>query len=82
MIVRHRADRPPELVARQTAHWDPVIDWARTALDAPYEVTVGITHHPQPDAALNAYGTALTELNAFELAAAHTVMTLTWPSSR
>lgn len=76
-LVCYRADRPPELVARQAALWDPVIDWARTLLDAPYETTLGITHRPQPEAALKAYGAALSTLNDFELAAAHTVMTLT-----
>ena len=27
-----------------SASWDPVVDWARTELDAPFEVTDGIIH--------------------------------------
>ena len=53
------------------------LHWARTALDAPFEVRMGVMHQPQPEAALSAVGAALTELTDFELAAFHTLMTLT-----
>lgn len=76
-LVCYRADRPPELVQSHTRHWDPVVDWARTTLDAPFEVTMGVMHNPQPEAALAAFAAALKELSDFELAAFHTVMTLT-----
>jgi chaperone required for assembly of F1-ATPase len=76
-LVCYRADRPPDLVQRQRSQWDPVIDWARTALDAPFEVTEGIVHKPQPAAAIAACALALKDLSDFELAAFHTVMTLT-----
>ena len=76
-LVCYRADRPPELVQRQMAQWDPVVDWARTVLDAPFEVTEGVIHKAQPAAALAAHGLALKDLNDFELAATHSIMTLT-----
>lgn len=76
-LVCYRADRPPDLVARQSAAWDPVLDWARTALDAPFTVTAGVMHQPQPEAALNAFAAAVAALDEFELAAFHTLMTLT-----
>ena len=76
-LVCYRADRPPALVQRHVAIWDPVVDWARTALDAPFEVTEGVIHRAQPDAALAACGQALGDLNDFELAAYHSLMTLT-----
>jgi chaperone required for assembly of F1-ATPase len=76
-LVCYRADRPPDLAARHSTFWDPVIDWARTALDAPFEVTEGVIHKPQPKAALSAHGLALKQLDDFELAAYHTIMTLT-----
>lgn len=75
-LVCYRTDRPPDLVARQSELWNPVIDWARTALDAPFEVTDGILHRPQPAAALAAFGGALKSLGDFELAAFHSIMTL------
>ncbi len=47
------------------------------ALDAPFVVTTGVVHTPQPGATLQAYASALAELSHFELSAYHTVMTLT-----
>ena len=76
-LVCYRADRPPDLVDRHTREWDPVVDWARTALDAPFEVTVGVIHKAQPETAVAAFASALSELSDFELAAFHTAMTIT-----
>jgi chaperone required for assembly of F1-ATPase len=76
-LVCYRAGRPPELVARHGMHWDPVVDWARLALDAPFEVTEGVIHQPQPEAALAAHTLAVRDLSDFQLAAYHALMTLT-----
>jgi chaperone required for assembly of F1-ATPase len=76
-LVCYRADRPPDLVQRYAAQWDPVIDWARVALDAPFEVTEGVIHMPQPQAAIAAHALALRDLSDFHLAAYYTLMTLT-----
>lgn len=76
-LVCYRTDRPPDLVACQVRAWDPVVDWARTDLDAPFEVTDAILHRPQPEAALAAFGAAVETLSDFELAAFHSIMTLT-----
>lgn len=76
-LVCYRVDRPPQLVESQRKAWDPIVDWARTDLDAPFEVTDAIIHRPQPDAALAAFGEALKSLSDFELAAFHSIMTLT-----
>lgn len=76
-LVCYRTDRPPDLVALQLRNWNPIVDWARTDLDAPFEVTSGITHLPQPEAALSAFSMALKSLSDFELSAFYTIMTLT-----
>jgi chaperone required for assembly of F1-ATPase len=76
-LVCYRADEPETLVQRHAASWDPVVDWARTALDAPFDVTTGIIHKAQPEAALNAHAVVINELTDFELAAYHSIMTLT-----
>jgi len=76
-LVCYRTDRPPDLVARQVKAWDPVVDWARTDLDAPFAVTDGVLHRPQPEAALAAFGVAVQALSDCELAAFHSIMTLT-----
>ena len=76
-LVCYRADKPEALVQRHSTAWDPIVNWARIALDAPLIVTAGIVHQPQPEVALRAFGQALANLNDFELAAFHTTMTLT-----
>lgn len=76
-LVCYRTDRPPDLVALQLRNWNPIVDWARTDLDAPFEVTSGIIHLPQPEAALSAFSMALKSLSDFELSAFYTIMTLT-----
>lgn len=76
-LVCYRADRPPDLVQRHTRQWDPVVDWARSALDAPFTVTMGVMHQPQPEEAIKAFRAVLADLTDFELAAFHTLMTLT-----
>ena len=76
-LVCYRADRPPDLVARHRTQWDPVVDWARLTLDAPFEVIVGVIHQPQPEGALAAHALAVKELSDFQLAAYHALMTLT-----
>lgn len=76
-LVCYRADRPPQLVELQAKFWNPVVDWGRTGLDAPFTVTDAIIHRPQPEAALAAFALALAELTDFEFAAFHSIMTLT-----
>lgn len=76
-LVCYRADKPQALVHRHSKFWDPVLDWAGTALDAPFVVTTGIVHKPQPQAALKAFAAGLLTLSDFELSAFYTIMTLT-----
>lgn len=76
-LVCYRADRPPDLVARQAVHWNPVIDWAATGIDAPFVAIPGLMHRSQSPEALDAVGTALAEMNNYEIAALHNIMTLT-----
>lgn len=76
-LVCYRAETPEALVRRHAAHWDPVVDWARTEIDAPFTVTKGILHIPQHEAALKAHAAAVAGLNDFEFAAHYTVMTMT-----
>jgi len=41
-LVCHRADRPARLVERQSAVWDPLLDWADGALGVRLQPVVGI----------------------------------------
>jgi len=76
-LVCYRAARPPDLVIRQAAHWNPIIAWASTALNATFEAVLGVMHRPQPPEALHAVGAALAKMNNCEIAALHNIMTLT-----
>ena len=67
-LLCYRAERPAALVERQSRDWDPLLDWAATALDARLRVTVGVIHVAQPEPALAALTRALASLDANGLA--------------
>ena len=58
-LLVHRAEGPLELVHQQAANWDPVLDWAITALGAKLRVGMGICPINQSESALNALESAL-----------------------
>jgi chaperone required for assembly of F1-ATPase len=76
-LLCYRASGPDGLVAAQTAHWDPVIAWAKDALHAPLTLAEGIVHVAQADAAMDAIRQRVAALDAFGLAALHVMTSLT-----
>jgi chaperone required for assembly of F1-ATPase len=70
-LVCYRAERPPELVARQTACWQPLVDWLTLRYDAPLLVTTGVVPKAQPTAAIAAIRAAAEALDPFWLTALH-----------
>lgn len=68
-LVCHRAERPPDLVARQKTLWQPLVDWIMTRFDAHLAVTAGILPHAQPRAALAALERAIEGNDHWRLAA-------------
>ena len=75
-LLFYRAGRPEALVAREAAHWDPIVFWAADALGAHFILAEGIVHVRQPDSAIAAARAALPT-NAWSIAALHVVTTLT-----
>lgn len=75
-LVCYRAEHPAELVAHQAASWDPVLDWAATALDARLEPRVGVMHQPQPAAAVRLLRARVHRFGPFHLAAFHDLVGL------
>ncbi|MDG1471208.1 MAG: ATP12 family protein [Ascidiaceihabitans sp.] len=75
-LLCYRADTPVELVARQTAQWDPMLDWARTNLGVVLHPRVGIIHAPQDQGALDILRAKTHAFDAFELAAFHDLVSL------
>src|SRR5262245_42780602 len=76
-LVCYRAEGPKALVASQSEHWDPIIAWAKAALDAPLSLAEGVVHVAQPKSSLDSIRRALEGLDAFSLAALHVMTSLT-----
>jgi chaperone required for assembly of F1-ATPase len=75
-LVCYRADQPAGLVERQSAAWDPVLDFARRDLGAMFVQSVGVLYVEQPARAVAAVRAALPQ-DPFRLAALNVVTTLT-----
>lgn len=72
-LLCHRAEHPAELVARQRAAWDPLLDWARERHGVALCVTTGVLPVAQPDTALAACRAAVAAGDDFTLAAVHAI---------
>ena len=68
-LVCYRADDPPELVHRQHAVWQPLLDWAALTHDAALHVAHGIMPVAQPAPALAALRAAVGRLDPWRLSA-------------
>jgi chaperone required for assembly of F1-ATPase len=75
-LLFYRAGHPEALVAREAAHWDPVLFWAAETLGAHFILAEGIVHVRQPDEAIAAARAALP-CDPWAVAALHLVTTLT-----
>lgn len=75
-LLCYRADSPAELVAQQDARWNPVLDWADTALAARLVTTVGVIPVAQDASALAALTARVEDLSVWELTAFSEFVTL------
>jgi chaperone required for assembly of F1-ATPase len=75
-MLCYRADSPQGLVARQAAHWDPVIAWAGEKFGAPFIVSPGVIFVAQPQQTLRQARAAIPE-DPWRLGAVHVITTLT-----
>lgn len=73
-LVCYWAEDPPELVERQQAAWQPLLDWLTLSHDAPLIVINGILARPQPPASLAALRHTVEKLDDMTLTALHTVV--------
>ena len=58
-LVLYRAETPQALVARQSAAWDPVLEWAAASLGARFACAAGMTFRAQSEEALDAARAAI-----------------------
>jgi chaperone required for assembly of F1-ATPase len=76
-LVSHRAEGPPDLVAKQAAVWDPLLEWAMQAFSKAPQVTVGVLPVPT-DASLAArYVDIVAGLDLYELVSLQALTSVT-----
>jgi chaperone required for assembly of F1-ATPase len=75
-LLFYRAGHPEALVAREAAHWDPVVFWAADTLGAHFILAEGIVHVRQPEPAIAAARAAFP-VDPWSIAALHVVTTVT-----
>ncbi len=72
----YRATHPPTLAAQQAFAWDPLLDWAAQALQAPLKATAGIAPIAQDPAVLARLHDQVLALGNFKLAAFHDLVSI------
>jgi len=75
-LLCYRATGPAELIARQEAVWNPLLDWAAAVLGAPLVATAGVVHVAQPPGSIAALRARLFALTPFRLAAMHDLIAI------
>ena len=75
-LLFYRAGHPEGLVAREAAHWDPLLFWAADTLGAHFILAEGIVHVRQPESAIAAARATLPG-DPWSIAALHVITTLT-----
>jgi chaperone required for assembly of F1-ATPase len=75
-LLFYRAERPAGLLARQCAHWDPLLAWAREAHGAQFRLADSVRFVEQPAESLAAVAVAIPS-DPWRLGAVHSITTLT-----
>ena len=72
----YRADGPEELVVRQNAAWDPLLDWASECFNARLNTGVGILYVRQPSESISNLRGRISTMSIFSLAAVYDLITI------
>ena len=75
-LLCYRAEAPVELVERQSAGWDHVLEWASVELGVPFERATGLMPVSQSPKVAEAVVKALAPLDALQLSAVHVLTSL------
>ena len=75
-LLCYRADSPDGLVARQSAAWDPLLDWAADTYGARLNPTVGLMPKPQNPEDLAKLSQEVHAMDNFTLTAFHDLVGL------
>lgn len=77
-LLCYRATGPDGLIARQCAHWDPLLEWAQTFHNAPLTIAEGIAPISQPKGSISLLGARLERVESpVLLTALHLITSLT-----
>lgn len=75
-LLCYRAEFPDALVERQNVAWDPLLDWAERELGVKLLKHSGVIHHPQNPKDLARLAGLVLDLDDFELAAFHDLVSI------
>ena len=75
-LLCYRAEAPPELAARESEAWDPLLDWARKRFDVAFNITSGIVHVAQSPETIKRIGTAVAAYDDFHRTALSPLVTI------
>ncbi|SDF42073.1 ATP12 family chaperone protein [Limimaricola pyoseonensis] len=75
-LLCYRAEMPAELAARQTAEWDPLLDWVAEAHGARLKLAAGVMPVEQAQDDLARLSAPVEALDPFRLAAFHDLVAL------
>jgi chaperone required for assembly of F1-ATPase len=75
-LLCYRAKQPEELIQKQAAGWDPLLEWCATTFEAPLLPVAGVRFAEQPESSLQVLRRLLDPMSTFELTAMHDLVTL------
>jgi chaperone required for assembly of F1-ATPase len=75
-LLCYRAAEPQDLVSRQAAGWQPLLDWACEYYGARLEMTTGVGHVPQHQATLDAVLGAVDAHDDWQIAGLNDLVTI------
>jgi len=75
-LICYRADGPQELIDLQAQGWDPLLAWAKNALNATLTPVQGVMFASQPEDSLARLEEQVKSLEPFQLAAFHDLVAL------
>lgn len=75
-LLCYRAVGPSDLIARQAAVWDPLLEWTKQRFDVALITAQGVMHVPQDPQNLTRLTAELDKLTPYQIAAAHDLISL------
>ena len=75
-LLCYRAQSPVELVARQAAAWDPLLDWSARRWGIAWRVTTGVMPQPQAPETLAILRAHVAGFTPFQLTAFHDLVAM------